>query len=203
MSDEKRIFADDMPDRQHALWTEMLKLGAETSFREMIEWGRETIKHLVILNGAGLAASATLIAANAISKSDIEVIGLAARSFVAGIISAFFLMVWRWQINATESERQFSFLHDFELNRKPIEESHEPFLNRVWVRAVTYFLSGLSFLTFLGGAYLLSTALRTSPEPAKTTANGTLAYRFKLPPDRGTQGDYSVLRRRLTLGASY
>ncbi|MBW9106100.1 hypothetical protein [Paraburkholderia phenoliruptrix] len=187
---------------QREQWMWSLRLGAEASFRETIEWGREVIKHVVILNGAGLAATASAIAANVIPAGEFGTISRVTGFYVAGLICAFLNMIWRWPISATEDERQMIYIHAFALDHKPIEQSHEPFINRIYVRGVTYILLMMGFGSFISGSVFLVETLRGSPDASMPDTSRAIAYRFVLPGGSQEIGEYPGILRPLIVETS-
>jgi hypothetical protein len=202
VSEEIEVYASDMPDVQREQWMWTLRLGAEASFRETIEWGHEVIKHVVILNGAGLAATASAIAANVIPASELDTFSHVLGLYVAGLICAFFNMIWRWQISATEGERQLSYIHDFALDRKPIEQSHEPFIDRIYVRGITYILLTMGFGAFICGSIFFVESLRGSREASIPDTSGAIAYRFVIPDGSNQGARYPAIPQPLTVETS-
>lgn len=202
MSDEREGYAYNMPDVQREQWMWLLKQGAETSFRETVEWAREVTKHLVILNGAGLAATASIIAANVIPAEYFGTLSWVTGLYIAGLICAFINMVWRWQVSGIEAEGQFNFIHDFALDRASIQHSDAPFLNRILVRGVTYIVLAIASISFGGGSCLLVRTLLVSREASETDRVGTIAYRFVMPVGVSQASEYPGILKPLTLRAA-
>ncbi|OLL27472.1 hypothetical protein BTH42_32005 [Burkholderia sp. SRS-W-2-2016] len=144
-----------------------------------LEWQLEAVKHLVILNGAGLAAAATVLAGN--GNSEIRFAASYAASACAyGLIVALFLMIWRWFWALTQARRFALFINDFKANRVPKEDAAKLALSRFG------YMFALGFAAMSLGAFILAmyfvfhTARVQLLEDEQPEAQSVIAYKFHI-----------------------
>lgn len=135
------------------LFDEIRLLGHQDS----LTWQLESIKHLAVINGAGLAAS---IAAAGVWVSN-ETIRRAAvwgcGMCVVGLSIAVALMVWRWIWGTKQARLLLIFRWDFVGGKVPIEE----FDSLVAVKRVRIFAwSSAAFALFLFVAAMLNLVVK-------------------------------------------
>jgi len=82
------------------------------------EWGMEVLKHLVIINGAGLAGIFTLYQVNCLTRSPGP-----ALIFIAGIVMAFIALMLGWYLQKQIATALLSFAIRWRAGQAQITES--------------------------------------------------------------------------------
>jgi hypothetical protein len=133
-------------EKQYALslFDEVRSLGHQDS----LTWQLESIKHLAVINGAGLAASIAAAGAwlskEAILRAAVQSCGLC----VIGLSLAVMLMIWRWVWGTKQAQLLIVFRVNFAKGQVPIEHFDSLVASKT-ARVVSWGAGALSLALFL------------------------------------------------------
>ncbi|MFM0427553.1 hypothetical protein PQQ75_00950 [Paraburkholderia aspalathi] len=143
---KKQTFIKSIDPDQAKYWLKLFEDIRSLAHSDSLEWQLETVKHLAIINGAGLAASVAIVAADKmapIRSQAITCIALCA----FGLLLAVALMFWRWIWGTFQTRKLLLFIKAFERGVAPIEDFDALVLTG-WKRIVAFGAAGLSLLLF-------------------------------------------------------
>jgi hypothetical protein len=139
-----------MPDADARAYINYLQEHKTIVHTATLEWHLVAVKHLVLLNGAGLAAATTVMAGNA-SNSLRYFSSLAASACGIGLLFAVTvtLMIWRWIYGRIQLENVSTYMSDFAHDRKQMHDHQRLSLGLFGRRAEVIF-SLMSLSCFAG-----------------------------------------------------
>lgn len=153
-------------------------------------WRADTVKHLVILHAAGLAAASSIFASTTSETLRSGSVG-AARVCGASLALLILLMGCYWVANAADSRRMERFIGNFIINRKPLES--KPRLTLVELVDTCLAACGALSLVFFVLALVLAFPVFRSAQAPAMDAEPVIVYCFRMPDDP-PQGPQETVR---------